>query len=43
VMALAVRAVRDGVLDRLATDPGLDIATCTEELGTTFELATRGA
>ena len=43
VMALAVRAVRDGVLDRLATEPGLDIGTCTEELGTTFELATRGA
>lgn len=43
VMALAVRAVRDGVLDRLATHPDLDLATCTEELATTFELATRGA
>jgi AcrR family transcriptional regulator len=43
VMALAVRAVRDGVLDRLATDPKLDLATCVDELTTTFELATRGA
>lgn len=43
VMALAVRAVRDGVLDRLSTDPDLDIATCTDELVVTFELATRGA
>ncbi|HEV7650341.1 MAG TPA: TetR family transcriptional regulator [Actinophytocola sp.] len=42
VMALAVRAVRDGLLDRLAADPDLDLATCTDELVTTFELATRG-
>jgi len=42
VMALAVRAVRDGVLDRLAADPDLDIGTCADELGTAFELATSG-
>lgn len=43
VMAVAVRSVRDGVLDRLASDPDTDPDRYTEELVTLFDLATRAA
>ncbi len=42
VMAMAVRAVRDGVLDRLAVDPAADVGAYAAELVTLFELATTG-
>lgn len=42
VMALAIRSVRDGVLDRIADgDPPADLAGYAEEVSTIFELATR--
>jgi AcrR family transcriptional regulator len=41
LMAMAIRAVRDGVLLRLAADPGVDLGAYADELGTIFELATR--
>jgi hypothetical protein len=40
-MAMAIRAVRDGVLLRLTADPGVDLGAYADELGTIFELATR--
>lgn len=43
LMAMAVRSVLDGVLNRLAVDPDADHGAYTEELATLFELATRGA
>ncbi len=42
VMAVAIRSVRDGVLNRLSVEPDLDLDTYTRELVTLFELATRG-
>ncbi|MBP2474651.1 AcrR family transcriptional regulator [Crossiella equi] len=41
VMAHAVRSVRDGLLRRLVAEPELDLAACTAEVVTLFELATR--
>jgi len=44
LMALAIRSVRDGVLDRIAAGSApADLGAYTEELVTIFELATRGA
>lgn len=44
VMTLAVRSVRDGVLDRLARPSApADVDAYAEEIATTFELATRAA
>jgi AcrR family transcriptional regulator len=43
LMALAIRSVRDGVLDRIAAgNAPADLGAYTEELATIFELATRG-
>jgi AcrR family transcriptional regulator len=42
VMAVAIRSVRDGVLNRLSVEPDLDLDTYTGELVTLFDLATRG-
>ncbi len=44
LMALAIRSVRDGVLDRIAAGSApADLDAYIEELVTIFELATRGA
>jgi AcrR family transcriptional regulator len=43
IMAMTVRSVRDGVLDRLATEPDADLGAYTEELATVVDLATRPA
>jgi AcrR family transcriptional regulator len=44
LMALAIRSVRDGVLDRIAGGSApADLDAYTEELVTIFELATSGA
>ncbi len=42
VMAVAIRSVRDGVLNRLSVEPDLDLDTYTGELVTLFDLATKG-
>lgn len=41
VMAVTVRAGVDQMLHELVTDPSLDLDSCTRELVTTFDLATR--
>jgi AcrR family transcriptional regulator len=41
VMVLAIRGAIDSLVVRLATEPGLDIATCGRELADIFDLATR--